>query len=391
MFELKSSPIFNLSMASKELFHSNMLYWISMAYRPQFTFILETMGVQTQDWPSNWKSHREKDNFDLSITNEKEDEYLFILENKVKSIPYTEQLEKYQNKAKTTNAQWMLLSLATNLPNEDNIKEEWKIKNYQDLAFAISMVFPTINDNYHRQLLEDYCACILSLHKMQSSWTYKEDDKYLSIFVDDSEEEKNLGIEDIRKKVLYSRLAAHLQKELKAMIYTNKQIRDEKERSKDIYINSGMTRATGLLDIKIRIRGNLLFVIQIQGNAYRHCIETLEIKGEELDTLKSIGLTLENKSTGNIVDNTLKNIVENFFSISEDKQNLCKYLFDLGEVEVPKSKKKSDKESSSAYNKYGNTFIYQYVKIKPDTTVKDVVNAIIEDVEAVKDKINNEK
>ena len=73
MCELKSSPIFNLSMASKELFHSNMLYWISTVYRLQFVCIMETLGVEVQDWPSNWKSHREKDHFDLSVTNEKED------------------------------------------------------------------------------------------------------------------------------------------------------------------------------------------------------------------------------------------------------------------------------------------------------------------------------
>lgn len=36
MFNVKSSPIFNLSMASKELFHSNMLYWISTTYHAQF-------------------------------------------------------------------------------------------------------------------------------------------------------------------------------------------------------------------------------------------------------------------------------------------------------------------------------------------------------------------
>ena len=64
---LEKSPIFNLSMASKELFHSNMLYWISREYPFLFEAILKKLGIDTSLWPKYTTSYREKDYFDLSI------------------------------------------------------------------------------------------------------------------------------------------------------------------------------------------------------------------------------------------------------------------------------------------------------------------------------------
>lgn len=34
--KLKISPLFNLSLSSKELFHSNFLYWIGRTYPSEF-------------------------------------------------------------------------------------------------------------------------------------------------------------------------------------------------------------------------------------------------------------------------------------------------------------------------------------------------------------------
>ena len=81
MCELKSSPIFNLSMASKELFHSNMLYWISIVYPEEFKNIMKCLGVSTDKWPNDWIAHREKDHYDLSITDKNNQQYYLILEN----------------------------------------------------------------------------------------------------------------------------------------------------------------------------------------------------------------------------------------------------------------------------------------------------------------------
>ena len=46
---LKKSPLFNLSLSSKELFHSNFLYWIGQNYPLEF-------GKLFAEYLSNWNS-----------------------------------------------------------------------------------------------------------------------------------------------------------------------------------------------------------------------------------------------------------------------------------------------------------------------------------------------
>lgn len=102
--ELLKSPMFNLSMASKELFHSNLLYWMSVTYPQLFLKILENLNIDTSSWEKqDWVSYREKNHFDLSLylCNGKKEECLLIIENKVKSIPQIHQLRDYEEKKVT--------------------------------------------------------------------------------------------------------------------------------------------------------------------------------------------------------------------------------------------------------------------------------------------------
>ena len=89
---------------------------------------------------------------------------------------------------------------------------------------------------------------------------------------------------------------------------TNKEIIDiakGQNQPGDIYVNYGMTHGMGLIDIKIRINGNLLFVIQLQGAAYKHCIETLDVKSDDIKTIEAIGQHLENKNAGAIISDII--------------------------------------------------------------------------------------
>ncbi len=114
---LKTSPMFKLSLSSKELFHSNFLEWLSNVDQKAFQrLILDMAGIEENDynWPTVWRVKREYNNFDLCVVaydqygkdndNEKIDDdddfrILFVIENKVKSIPYKEQLERYAREA----------------------------------------------------------------------------------------------------------------------------------------------------------------------------------------------------------------------------------------------------------------------------------------------------
>ena len=121
---LKTSAMFKLSLSSKELFHSNFLEWLSNVDQEAFKgLILDMAGIEENyEWPKVWRVKREYNNFDLCVVaydqysedteNEKVDDdedfrILFVIENKVKSIPYKEQLERYTQEAEDKNkAYW---------------------------------------------------------------------------------------------------------------------------------------------------------------------------------------------------------------------------------------------------------------------------------------------
>lgn len=91
--KLGKSPIFNMSLSSKELFHSNFIAWCLEAY-PEKSGKLLNKVFQIQDAENTdiTQLQREKKNIDLSF---KLGNTLVLIENKVKSIAYKEQLNRY--------------------------------------------------------------------------------------------------------------------------------------------------------------------------------------------------------------------------------------------------------------------------------------------------------
>ena len=98
---LKESPIYAMSLCSKELFHSNFWAWL-MEQDESFIEIFfknegnkQLAGVGREDGNRDITVYR-KSNKD----NEKADVY--VIENKLKSIPTEEQLNKYKKDVKTS-------------------------------------------------------------------------------------------------------------------------------------------------------------------------------------------------------------------------------------------------------------------------------------------------
>lgn len=122
--------MFNLSLSSKELFHSNFLAWIAEDEDTMelFVSILKLFGLKNEtaeDYAEGIRNglyvvKREYNNFDFCICENidnwekgsKQDaeekipgRVLLVLENKFKSIPYKAQLEEYQTKVVGLNEQ----------------------------------------------------------------------------------------------------------------------------------------------------------------------------------------------------------------------------------------------------------------------------------------------
>lgn len=226
---LKTSPMFNLSLSSNELFHSNFLYWIWKAYPEKFKIIINQLIGEGNYWDDKWKDktievRREYKNFDLCIidvTNktstdteseiEEENGYyssdgliLFVLENKVKSIPYRQQLVKYSEKIVSHNTQvlkkqikeenrinrwskkWdedldnrkkntttckILLSLFQGFQNGEKMPDDWEMRSYASYLKIIESILPSSENILpSSEFLSDYCQYVKWLINLVGEW-----------------------------------------------------------------------------------------------------------------------------------------------------------------------------------------------------------------------------
>ena len=299
---LEKSPLFQLSLSSKELFHSNFLFWIWKISANLFADIISGLYYSGEGCnegslePLKFVVKREKDNFDLSIWNKDAGhEILFmVIENKVKSIPRKSQLDEYYEK--TQDSHHLLLSLAKTFPEKEKIKKKWKVVSYNKLGNVIYEKFledpenakrgylkdysPEIK-NYYFEIIKDYYDMIMALDGLTEEWEISE---YSNFFYEDKNLE-DLRINDLKEKIRFSFLCYKVAEELKKLLNFNIDFNANREyifdKKKDheinkIFLNFGMTRAQGLLELKILMEPSIALVIQIQGNQYRHCIELFQ-------------------------------------------------------------------------------------------------------------------
>jgi hypothetical protein len=195
---LKSSPLFNLSLSSKELFHSNFIAWLISEYPNEMWSIFSKC---TELEPDKYKiekasAHREKEHIDLMFDVEKigsaEGKIKIIIENKVKSLPYKKQLEEYSTKF--PGCCYILLSLSKpkHLINESNSifdeKNYWHLLTYENLANElenisfnyeqIEIIDTDSNAQYHKMIIADYINFTRQLVQISNITDIWEEEKF---------------------------------------------------------------------------------------------------------------------------------------------------------------------------------------------------------------------
>jgi hypothetical protein len=232
---LKLSPMFNLSLGTKELFHSNFLAWLVETYRERtanlLTEMADTKSFSYKDIAAN--GLRERNHFDFSIWRKKNGTKsvpLVVVENKVKSIAYREQLDRYALEVEKSygKREWgnckndvnlILLTLAKEMPDVPLDKNtytssnglEWHIVDYGTYSNLIRKYFldkDAVTEEYDKAIITDYCKFISGLSQLADEWmrevTLKADEKM-----------KDLRIDDIRQKIIYSHLLCELKDKMK--------------------------------------------------------------------------------------------------------------------------------------------------------------------------------
>lgn len=147
--KLSSSPLFNLSLASRELFHSNFISWLCNTYKCE-------MGKLFSEYVLNGKNIencvREAKRADIKITFDSTE--VLIIENKVKSVPNESQLRDYEKKFETNG----LLLLTMTQPGFEFGK--WKVLPYDEFLKQLRIHFlndkSKLTDAYNYSLIEDY-------------------------------------------------------------------------------------------------------------------------------------------------------------------------------------------------------------------------------------------
>lgn len=416
---LKSSPMFNLSLSSKELFHSNFLYWIYITNKGVFKELMKELGASTNDWgqDEDWEVKREYLNFDLSIVsnNQKKEKLFLVIENKVKSIPTAYQLEKYNDKIekkKHKDVKKILLSLTKPCENCKKVNG-WEWKDYNTIAdFLIDNKEKFVD--YKRDIVKDYAKFVKSLCCVAEYWKDKGSDykraKFLMDFsikeqgqVGDSDDQKvsdtsepndklykeaiDLRIHDLygkyRTSLLKQKLLVMLSDKIKKGTMVNDAIKcvNLTIKPQDAYSNSQpilevMITGIGEHGNKSENIEPEAFFIQIQRNQYRHAINARcsGVGGKDKKLNESIERIKDETNWHWFINPKLK---------ANDDSNICFNHVNI----LDKSSQRKEVCSFAGYG--GVNFIYQYKNIKEEATIQEVLEAIVADVENIIKNYNN--
>lgn len=372
---LKNSFMFQLSLASKELFHSNFLYALWLSDKDNFFEILKLLGLEIPVSKGPYIAKREYNNYDFCIAKEnnpdkgiKNDDIILVLENKVKSAPLKSQLDRYSKKFTSTKPIFVLLTLTEEFQQKEEIKKTWKIITYRELIEALRKV--RWNGETLKYVL-DYCTFMQAFSAEMNSRVFNPDGEYKSYI--NSNRYKALRIHDIYEKIGMSQILEYVCEDLKKDGYnidwslegkTKYIFKQNNLKDKEIFVNSDYTSTGGggLLELKIPFDNNTILVIQVQGLSYRHCIEyNADFKAEFKDTFMWFFDTGSTEYIDGKDD-------ENFNQFKKNKKWI---YFPKREVEWVN------------FKKFGDKFLYQELIIPDKLTIKDLSEIISRDIELI--------
>ena len=343
--ELKKSPIFNLSLSSKELFHSNFIAWICEVYQLEFGEILANNFPDKFNFPDKKiiSVQRETRNYDLTI------EFYstkIIVENKVKSVPDRQQLIDYRAKSNSNN----IFVLLTIIEPSFKIKElEWELLTYRDLAILLSDLLKKITDEYHKRIIQDYVYFINILSDLLKPLSLNLKESYYDFYGSDFKIFKEIRLHDLYLKYKYTELVKEIKKYLKnnisnTEIEIGKRYSHELNRNK-VVISTGIVNGKGVVNIDFSNEDEIIYGIMLDGERYNHYLYAW---GEKE-----------------------KNKIEIADKLQLDKKW---FIFDyVNENEVYPKKGKN-------YNRFGKSMIYRSVKINRNTLVSVLIERIFKDV-----------
>ncbi len=174
---LSQNTMFNLSLTSKELFHSNFWAWIIRKYPNIFACAFDFQYAESR----RFEICREKHHFDLCIETE---DTLIIIENKLKSFPDKNQLEEYEKYETSLKKKLILISYFKPL---FNIKDSTgKHITYKELCNRLKKCFLSAKESTFqgedKAIIKDYIEFLDLLVELQDNVEIFPDNKVGNIW-----------------------------------------------------------------------------------------------------------------------------------------------------------------------------------------------------------------
>jgi len=285
---LKQSAVFNVSLSNKELFHSNFLAWLCerIPTAPQILFGPEFGGVSSR-WGRTWSVRREEQNLDLVIElgDSQGPTDTLVIENKVKSVPGSEQLVAYRDAVKSKPGQFagqqhfLLLTLDPDDVRSIDLDQLcWSVMGYGELAKRLHKLPHDGLTPYHIGLIDDYANVVQRLAELARAIG-------VSCWGEPPPEVRELRLHDL----ILKRCAAHVGDQLlKALGSAFPHAKVAKHGGEvagrapgDIYVYDGMNRAKATVGcysvLPTGADSNVLLGLgfQVEGGQFRSYVEVM--------------------------------------------------------------------------------------------------------------------
>ena len=165
---LTTLPLYQLSTAGMELFHTNFLYWLAVHRPDESAPLWSALGLHTvHDAQQERFIRREWRHVDLLFA-PGVDQPALVIENKIGAIPTAEQLRRYQRdvspylSAMSAKVEYVLLTLT---PPTFTLPKPWRSVTYRDLLPALRETAGQLSGD-EAVLLSSYTAMVARLDEV---------------------------------------------------------------------------------------------------------------------------------------------------------------------------------------------------------------------------------
>lgn len=333
--DLKQDPIFNMSLSSKELFHSNFWAWLFERDKEYAEIFFPEIGDYNRK-----KVEREVGHRDVTLwgNNNKE---AYVIENKFKSLPDLYQLLRYQEELEGKFKSGVITGLEK--PDFMDKAPDWNFISYKEIGEKIKEVAEKESNGFEKELIIKYAdlLCMLDkcIYSFLNHFNFKE--KWLNNYVDFYK----IRIADVTKKLNASQLRQYLkEKLLSGGDKLDTEIGDYKLSFKQFFSNG--EAGVDICYEKENDKKLSIIGIQIQGNHYRWVVQV------------HVDKKLNDKQKNDFFSEYLGKHWFVDFNASKDRDDNKKVIKDHIAPEI--CRKTGLRNKFAQFNGKEDTFLYQY-------------------------------